>query len=123
MTEPGQGVPLRVPTHEDELVYVVDGQLEVTLGDQKMTATAGVLALLPRGIPRGFTNTGGIPSRLLDVILPGTFDNYFVALPNRPLGAHHEIVRVVGDHGAQTPRRHARVSLSAWTLYTVVMLQ
>jgi quercetin dioxygenase-like cupin family protein len=82
MTEPGQGVPLRVPTHEDELVYVVDGQLEVTLGDQKMTATAGVLALLPRGIPHGFTNTGSTPSRLLDVILPGTFDNYFVALHN-----------------------------------------
>jgi quercetin dioxygenase-like cupin family protein len=82
VTEPGQGVSLHVHTHEDELVYVVDGQLEVTLGDQKMTATAGVLALLPRGIPHGFTNTGGTPSRLLDVILPGTFDNYFVALHN-----------------------------------------
>jgi quercetin dioxygenase-like cupin family protein len=80
--EPGQGASLHVHTHEDELVYVVDGQLEVTLGDQKMTATAGVLALLPRGIPHGFTNTGGTPSRLLDVILPGTFDNYFVALHN-----------------------------------------
>jgi len=80
VSEPGQGVPLHLHTYEDELVYVVDGQLEVTLGDQNMTATAGVLALLPRGIPHGFTNTGGTPSRLLIVILPGTFDNYFVAL-------------------------------------------
>jgi hypothetical protein len=40
------------------------------------------MALLPRGIPHGFTNTGGTPSRLLDVILPGPFDHYFVALHN-----------------------------------------
>jgi uncharacterized cupin superfamily protein len=27
VTEPGQGASLHVHTHEDELVYVVDGQL------------------------------------------------------------------------------------------------
>ena len=80
VTEPGQGVATHVHQHEDELVYVIDGELEVTLGDQKMSAGAGIMALLPRGIPHGFTNVGNRPSRLLDVILPGKFDNYFVEL-------------------------------------------
>ena len=80
VTEPGQGVSLHVHQHEDELVYIIDGELEVTLGDQKMSAGAGIMALLPRGIPHGFTNVGNRPSRLLDVILPGKFDNYFVEL-------------------------------------------
>jgi hypothetical protein len=39
-----------------------------------------IMALLPRGIPHGFTNNGDKPSRLLDTILPGQFDNYFVEL-------------------------------------------
>lgn len=82
VTQSGQGVQVHVHDHEDELVYVVEGEIEVTLGDQKMTATAGILALLPRGIPHGFTNVGSRPSRVLDVILPGTFDNYFVELHN-----------------------------------------
>ena len=82
VTEPGQGVAVHVHDYEDELVYVVEGEIEVTLGEQKMTATAGVLALLPRGIPHGFTNTGNTASRVLDVILPGQFDDYFVQLHN-----------------------------------------
>jgi hypothetical protein len=45
-----------------------------------MKAVPGVMALLPRGIPHGFTNVGNKPSRLLDTLLPGQFDNYFVEL-------------------------------------------
>lgn len=80
ITEPGQGVAVHVHENEDELVYVLDGDVEVTLGEQKMNAEAGIMALLPRGIPHGFTNVGDGPSRLLVTILPGAFDNYFVAL-------------------------------------------
>ncbi|MGH7808143.1 MAG: cupin domain-containing protein [Thermodesulfobacteriota bacterium] len=80
VTEPGQGVATHVHQHEDELVYILDGELEVTLGDQKMKAGPGIMALLPRGIPHGFTNVGKRPSRLLVVILPGKLDNYFVEL-------------------------------------------
>ena len=80
ITEPGQGVAAHVHENEDELVYVLDGDVEVTLGEQQMNAGAGIMALLPRGIPHGFTNVGDGPSRLLVTILPGAFDNYFVEL-------------------------------------------
>jgi quercetin dioxygenase-like cupin family protein len=80
VTPPGKGVALHVHEREDELVYLLEGEIEVTLGDQKMKAVPGVMALLPRRIPHGFTNIGNKPSRLLDTILPGQFDNYFVEL-------------------------------------------
>lgn len=82
VSEPGTGVSLHVHDNEDELVYIVEGEIEVTLGDQSMKASKGVMALLPRGIPHGYTNVGDTPSRVLDVILPGKFDNYFVELHN-----------------------------------------
>jgi quercetin dioxygenase-like cupin family protein len=75
-----KGVALHVHEREDELVYLLEGEIEVTLGNQKMKAVPGVMALLPRGIPHGFRNIGNKPSRLLDAILPGQFDNYFVEL-------------------------------------------
>lgn len=80
VTPPGKGVSLHVHEREDELVYLLEGEIEVTLGDQTMKAVPGVMALLPRGIPHGFTSIGDQPSRLLDTILPGEFDNYFVEL-------------------------------------------
>ena len=80
VTPPGKGVAIHVHEREDELVYLLEGEIEVTLGDQKMKAIPGVMALLPRGIPHGFTNIGNKPSRVLDTILPGQFDNYFVEL-------------------------------------------
>ena len=58
VTPPQGKVALHVHEREDELVYVLEGTLEVTLGGQTMTATKGVVALLPRGIPHGFTNVG-----------------------------------------------------------------
>lgn len=80
VTPPQGKVALHVHEREDELVHVLEGTIEVTLGDQTMTAKPGVLALLPRGVPHGFTNVGDVPSRVLDTILPGDFDAYFVEM-------------------------------------------
>lgn len=99
VSEPGEGAPVHIHEHEDELVHVLEGEIEVTLGDQKMTATAGVLALLPRGIPHGFTNVGSTPSRVLDVILPGKLDRYFVEM--------HELYR------GQEPSEQTLTALAA----------
>ena len=80
VTPPGKGVASHVHENEDELVYLLEGEIEVTLGDQSMLAVPGVMALLPRGIPHGFTNVGDTPSVVIDTILPGQFDNYFVEM-------------------------------------------
>ena len=80
VTPPGSGIDLHVHKNEDEFVTLLEGEIEVTLGDQTMKAVPGVKALLPRGIPHGFTNIGDVPCRLSVVILPGQFDNYFVEL-------------------------------------------
>lgn len=38
VSQPGTGVSTHVHDHEDELVYVLDGDIEVTLGDETMKA-------------------------------------------------------------------------------------
>lgn len=77
---PQSGIALHVHEREDELVRILEGSVQVTLGDQTMQATEGVMALLPRGIPHGFTNDAGVTARLLVTILPGALDNYFAEL-------------------------------------------
>ncbi|RNC80325.1 MAG: cupin domain-containing protein [Phycisphaera sp.] len=89
VSKPGEGVGLHTHSDEDELVYLLEGEIEVTLGDTTMTATPGTCALLPKDIPHGYVNIGNSPSRLLAVLLPGNLDNFFLAL-SRELAADRE---------------------------------
>src|SRR5207248_572142 len=64
VTAPGKGVALHVHEREDELVYLLEGEIEVTLGDQKMKAVPGWMASWPRGFAKAFRNVGINPSSL-----------------------------------------------------------
>lgn len=90
VTPPGGGVGPHVHEHEDELVYLLEGSIRVSVDGQTVDVGPGACALLPRGVPHGFTNTGVVPSRLLAVLLPGRLDGFF-------LGLDAELLRE-GDH-------------------------
>lgn len=78
--EPEEGAAEHVHEHEDELVHVLEGELEVTVGGKAMTAGEGVVALLPRGIAHGYRNRSSSRCRVMDVILPGRADGFFTGL-------------------------------------------
>jgi hypothetical protein len=67
-------------TREDEWSLVLSGELGVQLGEETSLARVGDLVLKPRGIPHAFWNPGDEPARLLEVITPGGFEDYFAAL-------------------------------------------
>ena len=74
---PGGGTPLHTHTTEDEIFYVLEGQLEFQRGQEKLAAGPGTTLVLPRGIPHAFRNIGSGPSRVLVVISPGRFLRFF----------------------------------------------
>jgi quercetin dioxygenase-like cupin family protein len=80
----GHGTPLHVHRHETEVFYVLQGQFEITLGDQKVTALPGALVVGPRDIPHTFRNVGSTEGRLLLTVIPGRFANYFIEADGVP---------------------------------------
>lgn len=70
---PGSGPPLHTHTTEDEMFYVLEGQLEFQRGQEKLVAGPGTTLILPRGIPHAFRNIGSGLSKMLVVISPGRF--------------------------------------------------
>src|SRR3954468_24025991 len=70
---PGHGPPLHVHRHETEIFYILEGQFEITLGDQTIQAPAGAMAVGPRDIPHTFRNVGPTPGKLLLTVIPGRF--------------------------------------------------
>jgi quercetin dioxygenase-like cupin family protein len=74
----GHGPPLHVHRHETEIFYILEGQFEVTVGEQKVAAPTGAMVVGPRNIPHTFRNIGSQDGHLLLTVIPGRFANYFI---------------------------------------------
>ena len=64
---------------EDECFYVVDGEFEVSVGDQRIPAPAGTCIHLPRNVPHTFLNLSDSMSTFLCWVLPGQLAGFFAA--------------------------------------------
>jgi quercetin dioxygenase-like cupin family protein len=53
---PGDGNRFHVHRYEDELGFVLEGALEIRLGDQNLEVAAGGVAYLPKNIPHALRN-------------------------------------------------------------------
>jgi quercetin dioxygenase-like cupin family protein len=70
ISPPGTMVPPHVHAVEDEFIYVAEGELEVMIGDQKLTAGAGDLLKMPKNVPHGIWQKGDAPTRTLWMVVP-----------------------------------------------------
>ena len=71
------GAPLHTHTREDEYSFVLEGRVGVQLGEDVLEAGPGDLVFKPRGVPHTFWNAGDTDVRLLELISPAGFENYF----------------------------------------------
>jgi quercetin dioxygenase-like cupin family protein len=92
------GAPVHTHKNEDEYSYVLEGRIGVQLGDEVLEAGPGELVFKPRGVAHAFWNAGDEPARLLEIISPAGFENYFremaplLAAPERDQAAIGEVV-------------------------------
>ncbi|MGZ8776235.1 MAG: cupin domain-containing protein [Mycobacterium sp.] len=71
------GAPIHTHTREDEYSFILEGRVGVQLGDEILEAGPGDLVFKPRGVPHTFWNAGDTDARLLELISPSGFENYF----------------------------------------------
>jgi mannose-6-phosphate isomerase-like protein (cupin superfamily) len=76
----GLAAPTHTHRHEDEYSYVLAGRMGAMVGEEVVEAGPGELVAKPRGIPHAFWNAGDEEVRLLEVISPGGFGEYFAEL-------------------------------------------
>jgi quercetin dioxygenase-like cupin family protein len=74
------GAPLHRHSREDEYSYVLEGSVGALLGDEVAVGGPGDLIFKPRGQWHTFWNAGDAPARLLEIISPAGFEQYFAEL-------------------------------------------
>jgi len=72
--------PLHRHNREDEYSYVLEGSLGALLGDEVVIGKPGDLIYKPRAQWHTFWNAGDTPARILEIISPAGFENFFVEL-------------------------------------------
>jgi mannose-6-phosphate isomerase-like protein (cupin superfamily) len=73
---PGGDGGLHAHTREDESVHLVEGELEVTIGDETFILRPGESYFAPRGVPHRLRNHSVTPARAFLMNTPGSFDGF-----------------------------------------------
>jgi mannose-6-phosphate isomerase-like protein (cupin superfamily) len=68
---PGTFVPPHIHPTQDEFIYVLQGEMDLTLDGQAHKLHAGGMARMPMGIPHGYANAGSGLVRALFWVSPG----------------------------------------------------
>src|SRR6201989_3363150 len=69
--------PLHIHTREDEYSYVLEGRMGALLGDEVVEAGPGDLGFKARNQWHTFWNAGDEPCRILEIIAPAGFEDFF----------------------------------------------
>jgi quercetin dioxygenase-like cupin family protein len=73
---PGGGVEPHFHKGHSDSFYVLEGELEVHVGDEVVSAVPGMYVLAPPGVVHFFRNVGAATTRVLNLHTPGGFVEY-----------------------------------------------
>lgn len=64
------GAPMHLHRKMEEIFYVIDGELSMIVGTERVIGHAGDVIFIPRGTPHGFSNKTSTPLKLLLIFSP-----------------------------------------------------
>lgn len=105
----GTATPLHVHRNEDESFYLVEGEITVLVGDERIDLAAGGYAFAPRGVPHAYV-VRSERARMLTTLSPAGLEELFVAL-GAPVGEGEpreeamppmdELIRLFAGYGCE----------------------
>jgi len=74
---PGEGPPPHVHSREEEGFYILEGEITLFIGDQRLIVSAGMFANMPVGTLHSFKNETDRPARMLISVAPAGLEQMF----------------------------------------------
>src|ERR1700680_294834 len=74
---PGGGPPPHVHSREEEGFYILEGEITLQVGDERLVASAGMFANMPVGTPHSFKNETDRPAMMLISVAPAGLEQMF----------------------------------------------
>jgi mannose-6-phosphate isomerase-like protein (cupin superfamily) len=74
---PESGSPLHIHHHETEVIYVLEGAIDIRLSNEKLHIPAGGIIHIPKMVPHALYNPWKNPLRIMVHAIPGGLEHYF----------------------------------------------
>ncbi|MEU9113043.1 cupin domain-containing protein [Streptomyces sp. NPDC048483] len=91
-------IPPHIHHDADEILYILEGEMEVDINGATHRLTAGTCALLPHGVPHALRNASQPPARCLQISSPGGWEEFvedmFEAGPVATKDGHPDLERL-----------------------------
>lgn len=103
---PGIGPPIHIHHNEDEVFYVLEGQVEFTADGETVVCEAGSMVFLPQDSLHTWKVVGEGRARMLTMLMPAGLEAYFQTLSE--LGADgppdiDELLELSAQYGIEFP--------------------
>jgi mannose-6-phosphate isomerase-like protein (cupin superfamily) len=77
LVPPDGGPPPHIHHREQESYYILEGTLDITLGETVLKVSPGDFVHIPRGTVHAFRNTGETAARMLLLCVPSGLEKFF----------------------------------------------
>jgi quercetin dioxygenase-like cupin family protein len=74
---PGGGPPPHVHSREEEGFYILEGEITLQVGEERLVASAGMFANMPVGTPHSFKNENSKSAKMLISVAPAGLEKMF----------------------------------------------
>lgn len=102
---PMSGPPLHRHSREDELFYVLDGEITWEIDGRRITGGPGTTVLAPRGSAHSYQNFTEETAHMLVMVTPAGFERFFEEIHRANQGRSEpdlgEATRIMADHGVE----------------------
>ena len=75
---PGGGPPPHVHSREEESFFILEGEITIQIGEERIVATAGTFANMPVGSLHSFKNATDKTARMIISVAPAGLDKMFL---------------------------------------------
>jgi quercetin dioxygenase-like cupin family protein len=108
---PGLTSPYHVHHAEDETFYVIEGQIMIYCGEERILLGPGGLAYGPRDIPHGFRVVGDKPARILLMNNPSGFERFVSELSVPATDINHPPTEPIDFKNAMAVARKYQIDI------------
>ena len=85
LTLDGEGPPPHIHHGEDETFYILEGEVNFTVGSRTIKATKGSVVLGPKDVAHSFSMAGPEPAKILVIFTPGGLEQLFIDVMAAPI--------------------------------------
>ncbi len=98
---PGTGIPPHIHTKEDEIFRVIEGTVEITVGDSTSVLISGDIAFAPKGVSHTWKVVGESKAKMITTAFPAGIEFMFQELAQLPDGPpdFEKVAEICGRQG------------------------